>query len=360
MEIKREQIKNFLEEVFSKKIEIIDVAPIGSVEDQGMKELGYGKPLLIKFKCGESRKEVVLSSMREDKYGHQFYWDRASVLLFQYETGKKIPRHVKPVAVGYISKRGEIYPVKEPYDFFILNEKVEGKEYFLHLERIQKGEFYDEDIKLAKKFAVWLADLHKRKKEDSDLYKRRIRDLIGHSECIWGIIDGYPYPYDFYPKDKFISLEKKLIDWRWKLNTNFTHRLSAVHGDFHPWNILVEDNGDFWLLDCSRGEWGEPADDVSTLSCNYLLFSLYPYGKLDGPFERLYMSFWEEYLSLTGDEEILEVIGPFYVFRALVIASPEWYPNHPERVRRALFNFIENVLEEEKFDYKSINKYLDL
>ena len=358
MEIKREIVRKFLEEVYKSQVEIISIAPIGGVEDQGMKELGYGKPLLIKFRYGKEEKEVVLSSMREDKYGHQFYWDRAAVLLFQYETGKKIPRHVKPIAVGYISKDGDLYPVKEPYDFFIVNEKVKGREYFLHLERIQKGNLYDEDVVLAKEFARWLADLHKRKKNDPDLYKRRIRDLIGHSECIWGIIDGYPYPYSDFSEERFIKLEKKLIEWRWKLNTRFTHRLSAVHGDFHPWNVLVEENGDFWILDCSRGEWGEPGDDVSTMSCNYLLFSLYPYGKLGGGFETLYMNFWEEYLSLTEDEEILEIVAPFYVFRGLVIASPEWYPNHPKGVRESIFNFIENVLEDDKFDYKNINRYL--
>ncbi len=358
MELSKEKLKRLLREIFSEDIEILNISPIGGVEDQGMKELGYGKPLLIKFRYGMTEKEVVLSSMREDKYGHQFYWDRASVLLFQFETGKKIPRHVKPIAVGYISKKGELFPVKEPYDFFIINEKVDGREYFLDLERIQKGNFYDEDIKLAQKFAKWLADLHSKKTRDPDLYKRRIRDLIGHSECIWGIIDGYPYPYKDFSEKRFVSLEKKLIEWRWKLNTKYTHRLCAVHGDFHPWNILVQEDGDFWILDCSRGEWGEAADDVSTLSCNYLLFSLYPYGKLNGGFEKLYMTFWEEYLSLTNDEEILETIAPFYVFRGLVIASPEWYPNHPEGVRDALFRFIENVLEEDKFNYKEINRYL--
>jgi aminoglycoside phosphotransferase (APT) family kinase protein len=43
-----------------------------------------------------------------------------------------------------------------------------------------------------------------------------------------------------------------------------------VHGDFHPWNILFQNDCDFAVLDRSRGEWGDPADDVAPLTINYL------------------------------------------------------------------------------------------
>jgi hypothetical protein len=43
----------------------------------------------------------------------------------------------------------------------------------------------------------------------------------------------------------------------------------------------------------------------------------------------------------------------------LVIASPEWYPNHPLEVRKGLLRFLENVLEDEVFDYVGINKYME-
>ena len=35
-----------------------------------------------------------------------------------------------------------------------------------------------------------------------------------------------------------------------------------MHGDFHPWNLLFREGVEFSVLDRSRGEWGEPADDV--------------------------------------------------------------------------------------------------
>lgn len=358
MDISLEKLESFLKQAFGKEAELIGVGEIGSLDEQGMKDFGYGKPLLIHYKLGLEKKSVVFSTMRGDKYGHQFYWDRAAILMFQYETAARMEKHAKPKGLGYIDEKGNLIPLSAPKEFFLLTEKVEGKDYFLDLERIRKGEVREEDFKLAKDFAKWLARIHAEKKEDVDLYLRRIRDLIGHSECIWGIIDAYPYPYEHFKPESFIALEKKLIDWRWKLR-HFAHRLSAVHGDFHPWNVLVREDGDFTVLDRSRGEWGEPADDVATMSCNYLLFGLYDQPVLSGPFEKIYLTFWEEYLSQSNDEEILKVIAPFYVFRGLVIASPEWYPNHPLEVRKGLFRFLTNVLEDETFDYKHINKYMD-
>ena len=146
------------------------------------------------------------------------------------------------------------------------------------------------------------------------------------------------------------------MEWRWKLKHK-THRLSQVHGDYHPWNILFRKGTDFTVLDRSRGEWGEPADDVSALTINYIFYSLQTCGKLAGPFERLFDLFWRNYLDKTGDEEILNVIQPFYAWRSLVVASPVWYPNLPLKVRGKLFNFVRKVLETEKLELKEVNAY---
>ena len=131
-----------------------------------------------------------------------------------------------------------------------------------------------------------------------------------------------------------------------------------THGDFHPWNIMFREGADFTVLDRSRGEWGEAADDVSSITMNYLFYSLQKYGKLAGPFLEMYELFFDNYLERTGDRELLEVIQPFYVFRSLVVASPIWYPNLDPGVRKKLFNFINNILDSDVFDYQDVNSYL--
>lgn len=366
-----EKIQAYLTQLYGDTARISWLGEIGSNGVQGMKEFGYGKPLRVEFSVGGKLQSAVLSIMRGDKYGHQFYWDRAAILMFQHETAGRLPRHAKPLGLGYFDVRDRMVAVVEPKEFFSLTELVDGEDYYLHLERIGRDEAAlneqsatQADIDLSRGFASWLAEIHSAKYEDPDLYLRRVRDLIGASECIFGLVDAYPWPYGKFPPERFLALEKRIIDWRWKLR-RYTHRLSVVHGDFHPWNTLVrEENGryEFSVLDRSRGEFGEPADDVATMSLNFVLFGLYGQSgtpRLKGAFEKLYLSFWEEYLERTGDEEILEVIAPFYVFRGLVIASPQWYPHHPEPVREGLLRFLERVLEDEKFDWRGINKYLD-
>ncbi|NCC23623.1 MAG: aminoglycoside phosphotransferase family protein [Deltaproteobacteria bacterium] len=357
IELSLANIENYLTRTFPGQVRLTGVGDIGSLDEQGMKDFGYGKPMLVSFEVDGRPRQAVLSMMRGDKYGHQFLWDRAAILMFQYDAGSRMPKHVCPLGLGYVDGQGRLEPVLDPKEFFIVNEKVEGDDYFLHLERIKNGEFRDSDVRLARDFAAWLSEVHARKHEAADLYVRRTRQLLGDSECIWGIVDGYPFPYEPFPVKRIKALEKRLIDWRWKLR-GYTHRLCAVHGDFHPWNVLVRPDGDFTVLDRSRGEWGEPADDVSTMTCNYLLFSLYGHAGLGGHFEALYTAFWEEYLGRTEDSEMLEVIAPYFVFRALVIASPEWYPNHPPQVREGLFRFMERVLDDEVFDWRNINKYM--
>ena len=94
------------------------------------------------------------------------------------------------------------------------------------------------------------------------------------------------------------------------------------------------------------------------MSLNYVLFGLYDQPTLAGDFERLYRTFWDTYLEATGDTEMLAVIAPFFVFRGLVIASPQWYPGHPLPVRQGLLRFLENVLSEDRFDYRDCNRYM--
>ncbi|MDG6923478.1 MAG: aminoglycoside phosphotransferase family protein, partial [Nitrososphaerota archaeon] len=148
---------------------------------------------------------------------------------------------------------------------------------------------------------------------------------------------------------------------RWSLRKN-TSRLSQVHGDFHPWNVLFSKDRkrplEFRLLDRSGGEWGEPADDVCAMSINYIFYSLRRYGELKGEYAEMFNGFLNTYMKKTGDIQIFDAMPLFYTFRALVIASPHWYPTLSRDTRRKIFNFAHNILEERRFDPARVNDYL--
>jgi aminoglycoside phosphotransferase family enzyme len=176
-----------------------------------------------------------------------------------------------------------------------------------------------------------------------------------------GVLDGYPT--ELFRKEK-VEIVKKCVDWWGKLKGKI-NRLCQVHGDFHPYNILWQD-GDFITLDRSRGEFGEPADDTTSLAMNYIFWSITKHGKLAGDFRKLFDTFFEAYFEKTGDKEMLEVIQPYFTFRAVVVANPVFYPDKwfEERgcnaadARKKLLSFANKVLDEETVDFEKINEYI--
>ncbi len=354
-------VEKYLSGLFG-KARVTGVSELGGIPvevDEGIKGFGYGKPYLIDFVADGKGRSVVLSSMRVQKgFGHDHFSDRAQILIWQNSVFNNLPKHVRSLDVGYFTKKGELFSAGKADEYFILMEKIEGKEYFLDLERIKKdGELTPIDMDRAEALSSYLVEVHASKHDDTELYLRKIRDIVGHGECIMGLTDSYPDNLDFVSRDDLCRIEKKCVDWRYKVKGR-THRLCMTHGDFHPWNIMFREGKDFTVLDRSRGEWGEAADDVSSITMNYIFYSLQKFGELAGPFREMYEIFFDNYLEKTGDREMLEVIQPFYVFRSLVVASPIWYPNLEPSVRKKLFSFIDNILDSEVFDYTDVNSYL--
>ena len=80
IELTAQEVERYLRRVHGPETKLLSVGGIGG--GQGIKGFGYGKPLLVRFVKDGTEHEAVLSVMRGDKYGHQFYWDRAAILLF--------------------------------------------------------------------------------------------------------------------------------------------------------------------------------------------------------------------------------------------------------------------------------------
>ncbi len=361
MILRKQAVENYLKELYG-EASVTRISELGGMPveiEEGIKGFGYGKPYLIEFEGNGKTNSVVLSSMRVQKgFGHDHFSDRAQILIWQNSVFNKLPKHVLSLDVGYFTHDGGLFSAGKADEYFILMEKIEGKEYFIDLERIKKeGKLTALDKDRTEALSSYLAEIHASKHDDRELYLRKIRDTVGHGECIMGLTDSYPDNLDFVSWDDLCKIEKKCVDWRYKIKGK-THRLCMTHGDFHPWNIMFREGVDFTVLDRSRGELGEAADDVSSITMNYLFYSLQQYGELAGPFKELYELFFNNYLEKTGDLELLKVIQPFYVFRSVVVASPIWYPNLDPGVRTKLFNFINNVLDGDEFDYLNVNSYL--
>jgi hypothetical protein len=352
-------LSDYLSRLFGKPVRVLSIAEHGKQELAGeLKSFGYGTPVFLEFEIDGKTRKAVLETMSPSSFGHEHFADRAQAILWEHSAFNCLPRHVRSLDSGAFLQSGTLLSTGQAEEFFLLTDFVEGEGYFRDLDRIGKtGTAMESDIARARTLSAYLAEIHAKKHASPPLYRRRIRDLLGHGECIMGLIDNYPASYEFIDSDLLRRIELSCVEWRWRIKDR-AHRLCQVHGDFHPWNILVRENGDFTFLDRSRGEWGEPADDTTCLSINYLFSSLLRSGRMEAPFERLWNTFWESYLESTGDNEMLQVAAPFLAWRGLVIASPVWSPRLPPGVRRTLFTFIMNVLDDACFDFSRINRYL--
>lgn len=354
----KQTLERYLQTRFGPETRLLSYGIIGKESSKGsQKRYGYGTPIKLTFQIGRHVQSAVLETMKSGPFGHEHMADRAQAMLWDYDSYGRLPRHIKSLDVGAFDTKQRLFSCADAREFFLLNEWTDGTSYHADLERLAKGgRLRTLDGQRTVALASYLAEIHAKKRRDADLYKRRLRELIGHGECIMGLTDSYPPRFGFITRDLLRTVEEACNRWRWRLHDK-ANRLSQVHGDFHPYNVLFRAETDFTALDRSRGEWGEPADDVTAMTINYLFDSLISRGKLQGPFEVLFRLFWDTYMEASGDNEVTETAAPFFAFRGLVLASPLWYPNLSIDIRRKLFRFIEHVLDVPRFEPERVNEY---
>jgi phosphotransferase family enzyme len=350
------RVQDYLSSYFAAPVRVVALAPLGGGTAADLKGYGYGTPVRVDYERSGIRGSAVLETVAPGPFGHEHMADRAQILFTSHAANNRLPLHVRTLDVGAFRGDGTLASLGDVDEFFILNEFATGDGYFHDLERLRDGgDLRDLDLARADALCDYLVGIHRVRGPNPELYVRRLRELVGHHECIAGILDSYPESVD---AGLLQFIEHECVRWRWRLKP-LTHRLVQVHGDFHPWNILFQHGVEFAVLDRSRGEWGDAADDVACLTINYLFFALQQRGRLRGPFETLFTRFWQRYVGSSGDSELTRVVAPFFAFRGLVLASPLWYPRLHADVRRRLLHFVGAVLRAGAFDPFRVDDYCD-
>lgn len=309
----------------------------------------------VRFSWKGVQKTIIIKTLFPQNFGHDYFSDRAQVLLLANKSYNLMPNHVRSIDV--VGVGDELVSVGDCTEFFIVMEEAQGTTYFSDLDAIlERGTLTQRDRDRCCQLADFLVSLHEEKKEDPILYTRKIRDTVGHGECIMGVLDTYP-PVPFTTTEEMVEFVQLAVRWWGKIKGK-SHRLCVVHGDYHPGNIWWHDQR-LTLLDRSRGLYGEPADDVACLSINYIFYGLMMHeDSFKGPFAELFHLFLDRYFHHTKDHEMWELMAPFYAFRTTVICNPLFYPQVTDRTRRNLLNFALNLMEQETFSPDSITEYL--
>jgi hypothetical protein len=323
----------------------VDLKPSGA----STKGAGYGAPLRIDVELEDTRRTVVLHTATANAFGHDRRADRAAEVLLAADTFGAVPRHVRALDVGAYRGGDDFTSLRGTGEFYLLSEWAEGRLYAESLRRIASaGALQAMDVANVDRLADYLVALHGEKLSVPFARERALRDLFGSGEGIFGIVDGYPEGAGGVSRERLRGIERLCHDWRWKLKT-IARPLVRTHGDFHPFNVLLDASGDPLLLDTSRGSMGDAADDVTCMALNFPFFALERPNAWRDAFSVLWHRFWQRYSTLSGDVGMFEVAAPFLAWRGLVLASPLWYPALADDARARLLTFVEAVLKADRF-----------
>ncbi len=357
-----EAIRTYLRRTHDAEVRLEDVRQIGGAAtgEDALKQFGYGSPVRVTFVLNGERKQLVFRQVKRNGFGRERSDDRLAALWLDFQTFNDLPNHVPAVDLLLQTEDGGLRSIADGEQGVLVTEFRRGERYADDLLRMRdERHATPTDRRRRDLMAAYLARIHQRHHNDPLLWKRRLRDLVGHGEGIMGLTGSYPEHATFVSRDQLIDLEERANRWRWKLKPR-AERLCEVHGDFHPFNVLFDQDDDLVLLDRSRGRWGEAADDVSCMAINYVFFGLQQTGtpSLGTPFRELHQGFWEEYLRLHPDSDLLRVVQPWLAWRALVLASPQWYPDLTDGLRTILLRMASRVLQTAEFDFTRIETYL--
>jgi len=329
------------------------VAPLapdsGATKGATTKAMGYGAPVRITLTNdqGDTR-QVVWRVVSSNELGHDRRSDRAASTLLAFDDFASIPQHIPAIDVGAIGASGELTSLREAGELYLLTGYAEGTLYADDLRRIAT-DCRSTALDLARVDALtsYLATLHT--PIDAPLrYRRAIRDLVGSGEGLFGILDSYPVDVPGASATRLQAIEARCVDWRWRLRGH-EGRLTRTHGDFHPFNVVF-DQAQLTCLDASRGACGDPADDVTAMSINYLLFALDRPEAWRNGLGPLWHQFWASYRRLRPDPSLTMVVPPFLAWRAIVVCNPRFYPGLSAGAREALLGLAEAALASTHFE----------
>ena len=333
---------------------VIAIEPLapdsGATKDSTTKAEGYGLPVRVTLAGdGGERTEVVWRTASANPFGHDRRSDRAAAAIQAFDDFQTMPGHITALDLGVVRADGSLLSIRDATEHYLITSYAPGTIYADDLRRIASSRTTTPtDLARLDALAGYLASLHT-PLTAAGRYRRAIRDLVGSGEGIYGIVDGYPEGVPGAPSARLRAIEEACATWRWRLRDR-ADRLTRTHGDFHPFNVVFGAGAELTVLDASRGGCGDPADDLTAMAVNFVLFAIDEPAAWQHGLGVLWHRWWQRYFAVREDRALLDVAPPFFAWRALVVANPRFYPQLSARGRDRILGFAEDLLEAHALD----------
>src|SRR5574340_747804 len=132
--INEDAVKAYIFQRF-KDIISVDIKKLGS----GVQGSGF----LVEMKTPQGDKSYVVKTLLKEGFGHDYPSDRAAVFLLDLDEYNNLPKHVKAVDVLAEMKDGTVKSIGGGSEYYLLMEKVEGRDYFYGMWNHPRGHVWN-------------------------------------------------------------------------------------------------------------------------------------------------------------------------------------------------------------------------
>ena len=223
MQLEVSALQAYLESRWGGPVTIVTVSELGGSEQgrAALKQFGYGAPLLVEYENAGRRLREVLHRIRRTAFGRERDDDRAAAVWFDHQTFNHLPHHVPAVDMVAHFRDGTVRSLREADELMLVTSYRPGRVYAEDLLRLRDGAALTAtDVARTETLAGYLATIHSERHEDPTLWRRRLRDLIGHGEGIMGLTDSYRTEFALADATALREWEEMANRWRWRYRHN--------------------------------------------------------------------------------------------------------------------------------------------